>query len=194
MGDFSAHWGGKPSVLVSRLRSEAPFVKQMAAMPRQRSMWPGSGCSGASLQLPIDHFRPLAIEALRRGAQQRRQGRDPFAAQRLGGGAQRARDQKFEIFVEVLPHAPQLRLIERARGLQASGEQRQPAIAARKHLGDQLDQPAPALIVESEYPLDGAAERVRLLMRQRTPRRLLIQRAGVLEQIQPSSRAAVMGS
>ena len=125
--------GGKPSALVSRLRERRTV---------RSSTWPPCRAS-ARCACGVRPQRALARSAIRRFPPARRRGAAPrraatargaairFAAQRVVGAAQRARDQQLEIFVEVPAHAPQLRFIERARGLQTAGEQRQPAIAAR---------------------------------------------------------------
>ncbi len=87
---------------------------------------------------------------------------------------QNAGDQQLEIFIEVLAHAFELRLIERACRIQAACEQRQPAVAARQHVRDQIHELAPALIIKSQHTIDGGAERIVFRMRQSAPRRLFI--------------------
>ena len=74
----------------------------------------------------------------------------------------------------MVAHVGQLRGVDRARSPETPREQRQPAVAARQHLGDELDQPAPALIVELEHPIDSQSELIAALMRQGAPRRLLV--------------------
>jgi hypothetical protein len=75
-------------------------------------------------------------------------------------------DQQLQIFVEMPAHAGQLRLVNGARGPQAPREQRQPTVTARQHLGDELHQLAPALIIEFEHPIDGEPELIPALVRQ----------------------------
>ncbi len=79
---------------------------------------------------------------------------------------QHARYQYLQILIEVLADAPELGRIQGARRLQASGKQRQPAVPARQHVGDEPHELAPALIVERQHPIDGNAERILLLVRQ----------------------------
>jgi hypothetical protein len=74
----------------------------------------------------------------------------------------------------MLPHAQQLPLIQCAGRLQPSRQQRQPAIAAGQHVGDELEEPPPTLIVERQQPIDCGAERIFLLVRQGAAGRLFV--------------------
>ncbi len=179
MVDLSAHWGGKPSVLVSRLRNVEPLVKQVAARPRQRSMCRGSGAQRGPVELPIEPFPA----ALRRAAPAAARSNGESAAMRSAPSASAARARCARSAVRD-PHrgagARAAAALHRWRSRPAVG----PASSGsqRSRLGSisaiKLDQAAPALIVEREHPLDRSAEGIRLLVRQGAPRRLLVAAAG----------------
>ena len=83
----------------------------------------------------------------------------------------------------------QLRFVENARGGQSPGEQRQPAVAAGQHAGDEFDESFPALIIELEHTIDGDSELIAALVRQSTARGIFIARACVGQHPERGSRA-----
>ncbi len=111
---------------------------------------------------PVREIRPRRTRALRRTVHQARQRSDPLRAEGVARANQHARYQDPQILIEVLADPLQLRLIEGARRLQSSRQQRQPAVAARQHVGDERQELSPALIVERQHPIDRDAESIAL--------------------------------
>ncbi len=89
---------------------------------------------------------------------------DPFRAEHIARADQHPRDQQLQVLVEVLPHALELRRVQCARRLQSAREQRQPAVAVRQHIGNELAEAAPALVVDRKHPVDGRPEHIARLV------------------------------
>ena len=109
---------------------------------------------------------------------QRRQGLDLFLSQHFLRSQQDTGDQQPQILVEMPAHPAELGLIDGARRLQPAGQLRQPAVAARQHLGNELHQFSPALIIQLEHAIDGEPEPINAFVRQRAARRLFVNRLG----------------
>ncbi len=166
--------GRKALPSIDRLTQSAPvcFQQQLRHAAPTRCIL-RNGAQRAWIVTPHGH-RGRIIQALRRAVHQRRQRRNILPSQSLARAQQDPSDQQPQIFVEMPTHARQLRLVNRARRPQAPREQRQPAVAARQHLGDESHQLAPTLIVELEHPINGESELVTALVCQGTARCLLI--------------------
>ena len=158
------------TLLVQQQRNECPpacDVRRRGAQYARiaapgRQIWTGIGWTGRR-------------DAAGRGVHQPRQQREPFLTESVRCEPQSAGHQQCEVLVKEAPQPAELGFAQCRRHLQAAGEQRQPAVPARQHAGDQIEQPAPALIIEREDPVDGPAEQIILIVRERAPPGLLVQ-------------------
>ena len=84
-----------------------------------------------------------------------------------------------QVLVEVRAQQLELRFAQGLAGAQPPCEQRQPSITGGEHVGEQIDQGQPALIVEFEHALHGTTKIILALVGKRTARSLPVELLGV---------------
>ncbi len=127
------------------------------------------------LLAPLEQIRARRTCPARRTAHEISDHRHALCADESACPMQDPGYEQRQILVEVRPQQIELRFAQGVAGAQPTCEQRQPAIAGGEHVGEQIDQGQPALIVEFEHALYGASKIILALVGKRTARGLSVE-------------------